>query len=173
MSYPSHFTRSLYWKTLQPNSCIHVFFKTAKILMCTHVKCRPCFYVNFSSSLFILRLKFIFKGTTDLVCVIINTPFCCLLRSVKLAVFAISDVQPFFNVNIFFIVLKSNVYDVRLEPYVYQMSVTRYGSHKSYKHLQNGNTKSLQLKYVANILLFSFFFNLHLFFAGIFTTKLT
>lgn len=107
MSYPSHFTRSLYWKTLQSSSCIHVLFKTAKILMCTHVKCRSCFYVYFSSSLFILRLKFKFKGTTDLVCVIINTPppFCCLLRSVKLAVvffFAISDIQPFYNVNIFF-----------------------------------------------------------------------
>lgn len=89
MSYPSHFTRSLYWKTLQSSSCIHVFFKTAKILMWTHVKCQSCFYVYFSSSLFILRLKFIFKGTTDLVLCYNQypPPFCCLPRSVKLAGF--------------------------------------------------------------------------------------
>lgn len=145
--------------------------------MCTHVKCQSCFFVYFSFSLFILRLKFIFKGTTDLVLCYNYYPPLLLFatkREIGRFFFAISDVQPFYNVNIFFfIVLKSNVYDVRLEPYVYQMSVTRYGSHKSYKHLQNGNTKSLQLKYVANILLFAFFFNLHLFFAGIFTTKLT
>lgn len=131
--------------------------------MCTHVKCQSCFFVYFSFSLFILRLKFIFKGTTDLVlCYNYYPPFCCLPRSVKLAGFFLLYLMfsPFIMSISFFIVLKSNVYDVRLEPYVYQMSVTRYGSHKSYKHLQNGNTKSLQLKYVANILLFAFFFQL-------------
>lgn len=78
-----------------------LFILTAKFLVCTHVKSRSCFKFVFSSSLLFLRLKFIFKETTDFVCVVFHlNPPLFLLRSVIFAVVYYIRCWALFNGNI-------------------------------------------------------------------------
>lgn len=98
-----------------------LFILTAKFLVCTHVKSRSCFKFVFSSSLLFLRLKLIFKETTDFVCVVFHLTPPPLIFATKREIgscLLYSMLSPFQwqYLVIVFIFLESNVQDVRVEP---------------------------------------------------------